>query len=229
MRDINSYKVQKLEVETMKKTIYVFLGLPASGKGTQAKTLADKMNISLVSAGDLIRKIIKSSESDPFISEIKKRYDAGIPQPDEVVVDLFKKFLDEASGSVILDNFPFSKGQAEFLTNYIGENDEHWDKPKIIFIKLDPEVAVRRAITRKICTECGSIYGAISEMICEKCGGSLIVRSDDNEDTMRTRIKQYIPRLNELVEYYKNGNGDLIEIDGDKSVSEITSLIEKRI
>ena len=213
----------------MKKTIYVFLGLPASGKGTQAKILAEKLNIKMVSAGDLIRQIIAEGGDDPFVVEIRKRYDAGIPQPDEVVIDLFRTFLDEAKGSVILDNFPFSVGQAEFLTNYVNNHSDEWNEPKIIFIKVDSEMAIKRAITRKVCMSCGAIYGAIDEMICEKCSGPLVVRSDDNEDTMRNRIKQYVPRLNELVEYYGKDNGEVIEIDGSLSVPEVASRIEKKL
>lgn len=213
-----------------KKTIHVFLGIPASGKGTQAKIIAEEKDLMMVSAGDLIRNIMKVSETDdPFVHEIRKRYDQGIPQPDEVVIDLFKNFLDSAEKSVILDNFPFSKGQAEFLNGYIEKNQSKWNEPKIIIIRLDPEIAVRRAITRKICTVCGAIYGAIDEMICEKCGGALIVRSDDTEDTMRTRIKHYLSRLNELVDYYKEKDGNLIDIDGSKTVPEVTAEILKKI
>lgn len=211
------------------KSIYVFLGLPASGKGTQAKILAESKDMRVVSAGDLIREIMASSTEDPFVLEIKKRYEAGTPQPDEVVVDLFRKFLDESDKSVVLDNFPFSPGQADFLDKYLAENKDKWAGLNIIYIKLDPETAIKRAISRKICTSCGAIYGMTDDMICEKCGGSLMVRSDDNEDTMRNRISHYLPRLNELVDYYNKINQKIIEIDGSKSVSEVTSLIEAKI
>jgi len=211
-----------------KKTIYTFLGLPASGKGTQAKILASSLEIKMVSAGDLIRGIMTNDSRDPFVAEIKKRYDAGIPQPDEVVVDLFAKFLDESNKSVILDNFPFSLGQASFLDRYI-ESHPDWNGPIIVFIKLEPEIAVKRAISRKICSDCGMIYGMTDEMICEKCGGSLLVRSDDNEETMRTRIGHYLPRLNELVEYYNKNKGSLLEINGDKTVAEVSEEIKGKI
>ncbi len=213
-----------------KKIIYVFLGLPASGKGTQAKILADKENLKMVSAGDLIREIIAGSTKDPFVAEIKKRYDAGIPQPDEVVVDLFDKFLTEATTSVILDNFPFSLGQAEFLQSYIQRNHDKWGGLVIVYINLDPKAAIKRAISRKICTSCGMIYGPIEDMVCEKCGGALVVRSDDNEETMRVRISHYLPRLNELVQYYSGGSAaKLVEIDGSKTISEVTAIIDKKI
>ena len=211
-----------------KKTIYTFLGLPASGKGTQAKMLADFLNIKMVSAGDLIRGIMTNDSGDPFVQEIKKRYDAGTPQPDEVVVDLFAKFLNESEDSVILDNFPFSLGQATFLDLYI-KNHAKWRGPVIVFISLDPEIAIKRAISRKICTECGMIYGVTDEMICEKCGGSLVVRSDDNEETMRTRIGHYLPRLNSLVEFYNKKDSLLLKISGDKSVLEVSKEIKQKI
>jgi len=210
------------------KLIFTFLGLPASGKGTQAKILAADKNMRVVSAGDLIREIMASSSDDPFVLAIKKRYDAGIPQPDEVVVDLFSKFLDESQSSVVLDNFPFSTGLADFLNTYI-KNHPIWHGPIIVFISLDPEQAVKRAISRKICSGCGAIYGMTDEMICEKCGGSLLVRADDNEETMRTRISHYYPRLKDLVEYYKANNGALLEINGSKSVPEVTAEINQKI
>ncbi len=212
-----------------KKTIFVFLGIPASGKGTQAKILASEKGLKMVSAGDLIRQIMAGDSNDPFVAEIKKRYEVGTPQPDEVVVDLFNNFLDESKDSVILDNFPFSLGQANFLDNYIENNDE-WQGPVIISIRLNPEIAIKRAISRKICTDCGMIYGVTDEMICEKCGGPLIVRSDDNEETMRKRIDNYIPRLNELVAHYsKSSSGKLIEIDGSQSVPHVTEVVKEKI
>ena len=210
-----------------KKIIYSFLGLPASGKGTQAKALSATQDIEMVSAGDLIRHIMTEG-NDPFVSEIKKHYDAGIPQPDEVVIDLFRQFLDKAEKSVILDNFPFSIGQADFLNEYI-KTHQDWSGPVIIYIHLDAEEAIRRAITRKICSSCAMIYGATDEMICEKCGGSLMVRTDDNEETMRTRINQYLPRLNSLIDYFKKLNSSLLEIDGTKNIPDVTNEINTRI
>jgi adenylate kinase len=212
-----------------KKVIYVFLGLPASGKGTQANILAERENLKTVSSGDLIRGIISANPNDPFVVDIKKRYDAGIPQPDEVVIDLFEKFLSESKDSVILDNFPFSLGQAEFLTNFLKQHQDDWSGLTIVYIDLDPEMAIKRAISRKICTVCGTIFGATDEMICEKCGGALIVRSDDNEETMRVRISHYLPRLNQLVGYYRNSTAKLIEIDGSKTVAEVTAKIEEKL
>jgi adenylate kinase len=210
-------------------TIYVFLGLPASGKGTQAEILAKKENIKIVGAGDLVRETMAGAPVDPFVAEIKKRYDAGIPQPDEVMIDLVKRYLDSLQQSVILDNFPFSLKQADFLENFIKDSKSMWQGPRIIYINLDPEVAIKRAISRKVCTSCGMIYGPTDEMICEKCGGSLVVRSDDNEETMRTRISHYLPRLSELIAYYKEKKADLIEIDGSKSIAEVTDLINKEL
>lgn len=211
------------------RIIYVFLGIPASGKGTQAKIFAQREKLETVSSGDLIRNIISSGGDDPFVVDIKKRYDEGIPQPDEVVIDLFDKFLDQAKGSVVLDNFPFSIGQADFLAQYIKNHADEWSGVTIVYIDLDPEIAIKRAISRKICSSCGTIYGPIEDMVCEKCGGSLIVRSDDNEETMRTRINHYIPRLNDLVRYYEKSDAKFIKIDGSKTIPEVTEIIGQKI
>lgn len=209
------------------KTIYSFIGLPASGKGTQAQLLAEKLGIKIVGMGDLIRETISSGVDDPFVAEIKKRYDEGIPQPDSVAIDLVKQLLENLQDSVIFDNFPMTQGQSEFLDTFI---DSHSDwKFKIIYIKVDPETAIHRVTTRKICSECKTVYGAIDEMICEKCGGALIVRSDDNEDVMRTRIGHYLPKIKEVVDYFAQKDSIVVEIDGTKTVSEVQKEIENRI
>jgi adenylate kinase len=211
------------------KTIYTFFGLPASGKGTQAKILAKEKNISrIVGVGDLIRDIIKGELQDPFTLEVKQRYDTGVPQPDSVAVDLVSRYLNEAKTDVILDNFPFGAGQAEFLEHYISNHPE-WSKLVVIYIKVDAETAVKRSISRKICTGCGAIYGITKEIICEKCGGSLVVRADDNEETMRNRIEHYLPKVKELIEYYSNKNAIVIEVDGEKPVKEVSAEIKSKL
>jgi adenylate kinase len=217
--------------EATNKVIYSFIGLPASGKGTQAHLLAEKHKIRrIVGVGDLVRDIMEEDEnsSDPFVKSIKERYDAGIPQPDDVAIDLVRRYLGNSTTSVIFDNFPFTSAQADFVEEWIESHDD-WDKHVIIYIHVDPEEAVKRAITRKVCTECGAIFGTTDEMICEKCGGSLMVRADDNEDTMRKRIEVYLPHIKEVLEYYRRLGDRIIEVDGNKPVAEVTAEIESKL
>lgn len=215
----------------MKKTIYTFIGLPASGKGTQAEILAKKLGLANpIGIGDLIREVIESSaDNDPFVSEIKKRYNAGTPQPDEVAIDLLTRKIESTDSDIVLDNFPFTEKQATFLDQFIAKNAAKYDGPKVIYIKVDPEIAVKRVTTRKVCSDCGSIFGSTDEMICEKCGGALVVRSDDNVDTVRTRIEHYLPKIAEVIDYYKSTGRDIWEINGENTVAEVSAEINRKL
>lgn len=209
------------------KTIYSFIGLPASGKGTQATVLAKRLGIKVIGVGKLIRETFETQTSDPFVAEIKNRYNKGIPQPDSVAIDLVKKYLTHIDSDVIFDNFPFSLGQSQFITDFITE-DTNW-KIIIIYLELESETVIKRIISRKICVSCGTIYESSDEMICEKCGGSLIVRSDDNEDVARTRIGQYLPKIKEVINYFESKSSKIIRIDGEKSVEEVSVEITKNL
>lgn len=207
--------------------IYSFIGLPASGKGTQARIFAQKHNFDLVGMGDLIRATIEENknENDPFINEIKKRYNAGTPQPDEVAFDLLKKKLsDLTNNGVVFDNYPFTVHQAELLLNFTKESG--WDLPILIYIKLDQKTTIERIAHRKVCPQCNRIFNQKDITVCEDCGVALVSRADDNEETAKRRVEHYIPKINELVHFYE-GIGTIFEIDGEPSISEVTKQIEK--
>lgn len=209
------------------KKIISFIGLPASGKGTQARVFAEMHDFDLIGMGDLIRATLEENKgsTDPFIVEIKKRYDAGVPQPDEVAFDLLKRKLSTlGKDGAVFDNFPFTVKQAELLINFAKEND--WEMPILIHIKLDPETTIERIAHRKICPQCNRIYNKKDVSACEDCGVALISRADDNEDTARTRIEHYVPKINELVNYYGQ-IGTILSIDGEPSIEEVTVQIEK--
>jgi len=211
----------------LKKKIYSFIGLPASGKGTQARVFAESHNLDLIGMGDLIRAAIEENKdtNDPFIVEIKKRYDAGTPQPDEIAFDLLKRKLSTLSkDGAVFDNFPFTVRQAELLLSFVKENN--WDLPVLFYIALDPESTVERIAHRKICPQCNRIFSRKDITVCEDCGVALISRADDNEETAKKRIQHYMPKINELVKYYRE-IGTVIEIDGEPSIEEVTIQIEK--
>lgn len=213
-----------------RRTIYSFIGLPASGKDTQAEIFIKKVGLKpIVSAGDLVRKMIELDPADPFIAEVRKRYDEGIPQPDEIVIDLVKDYLTHTSESTVFANFPFSTPQAKFIFDFVAENSSAFAEPVLVFIKTDPETSVRRAISRKVCSSCDAVYGVTDDMICEKCGGALIVRSDDNEDTVRERVSRYLPKTREVVDFYRTHGGKVYEINGEQSVPAVAKEIEEKL
>lgn len=211
----------------MQKIIYSLLGLPASGKGTQADILSSKFGgVEVIGIGDLIRATIEKDPDDPFVKSIEQRYDKGVPQPDGIVIDLVERYLSVEHDKVIFDNFPFSIEQAKFMIEFANKSGSEL---RLIYIKISPDDAIRRIAQRKICADCGEIADGNDGMICDKCGGSLVVRSDDNEETVKKRIELYTPRIDEVTKFYRENNIQIIEIDGTKSVDEVSKEIDQNI
>lgn len=207
--------------------IISFLGLPASGKGTQAQILADKIGAKVLGIGDLIRDEIETADvSDPFYADMKEKYDSGIPQNDEVVIDIVKKNLAKFGNKIIFDNFPFSQKQADLFFKLC--QDIHARIPFLILVKIDRETALRRILSRKVCTSCETVYIDDGNQICEKCGGALVSRSDDNEETLTKRINEYSPRMEEVLKAFKK-SGKVLEIDGEKTIQEVAENIYKEL
>lgn len=207
--------------------IYCFLGLPGSGKGTQVEMLAKKLNAKVLSIGDEIRHELDGADfSDPFFRKMKENYEHGIPQSDSVVADIIKKRLKGNLHNIIFDNFPFSHEQADLFFKICHELNIN--KPELIIINISSDLAVKRIVYRKVCSDCGHIMIDDGDPICEKCGGSMISRSDDNKDTVLERIKHYSPRIDEVKAYFLH-NGKVIDIDGSGSVEDVAKLIDQAI
>lgn len=210
-----------------KRRVYTLLGLPGSGKGTQAEILAKKINAKNFGMGNLIRKEIENADlSDPFYKEMKERYDQGIPQLDEIAVDIIKKTIEKADGSVLLDNFPFTKEQARLYFEMCKELGI--DDPKVILIKITPESAMKRILQRKVCSSCGKNFIGGEAEICDSCGGSLISRADDKAEVVENRISIYKPKIDDVVAEFKK-RGALIEIDGEQTIPEVEKEIEDKV
>lgn len=207
-----------------KKVIFSFLGLPASGKGTQSETFAKRKDLKLISIGDLIREEIESEEEKHSkIDDIKDRYETGVPQEDDVIFDLIRKKMKKIEKGVVFDNFPFSERQAELLEELI--ETDGWEKPVLIYIDIDPKTAYTRIMNRKICPLCNKVYG-VGETVCPECGQELVQRSDDNEETLANRIELYQPRIEEMLEFFKK-YGVVHDIDGEPSIEEVTREVNK--
>ena len=217
----------KLNEKIEKRVAVCFLGLPASGKGTQADLLAKKINAKNLGMGEMIREEIKLADmNDPFCKSIKDRYEKGTPQPDEVVADIVKKNISKFSQNIILDNFPFSKNQTDLFVQVC--EDLGISNPVLIIIEITKEESLKRILSRKICSNCGKIYIDGGSQICEKCGSALISRSDDNEEILKNRLSEYWPRIEEVKNHFAK-YGKVIVIDGEKSISEVESAINRKL
>lgn len=207
--------------------IYCFLGLPGSGKGTQIEILSKSIDASIISMGDEIRAELEEADmSDPFYQQMQERYDQGIPQPDEVIIDIVKKRMQKLEKNIIFDNFPFSHNQADLFFRLCQELDIN--SPELIVIDITPETSIHRVVFRKVCSECGHVTVNDGDTICEKCGGAMISRSDDNVETVQERIKNYLPRIKEVEKYFGE-KGRVLIIDGSGSIEQVSQLISKAI
>ena len=182
----------------------VLLGAPGAGKGTQAVFLKDRHGLAHISTGDILRQNV--NEKTPLGLEAKKYMDAGQLVPDEVVMNMMKAKLESLGKEkgFMLDGFPRTVKQAEFLET-ITDLDA-----VVMFIVSDDDI-VKRLMNRAVCRSCGAITTWEHDK-CPSCGGELYRRADDNEETIRSRLKVFHEQTEALIEYYKARNL-LLEVD----------------
>jgi adenylate kinase len=209
----------------------ILLGPPGSGKGTQAQKMMERYHIPQISTGDILRGAVK--EQTPLGVEAKGYMDQGKLVPDEVVVGIVRERLkgSDCDGGFILDGFPRTVPQAEALDTTLGEMKREINH--VVSIEVPNEELVRRLTGRRTCRNCGAMYHIIfdfftKEGICDKCGGELYQRDDDQEETIRARLQVYEEQTAPLIAYYQ-GKGLLRAIDGVGEIEEIFRNIVQAI
>lgn len=205
--------------------IIIMLGAPGTGKGTVAGKLQDKLGFTQVSTGDIFRKNIKEG------TELGKLADSYISKgnlvPDDVTIKIIEDRLNEpdVEKGIILDGFPRTVKQAEELDKILASKGKKVDK---VYNLITPEEEIiERIVNRRVCSnqECKTIYNIVLnppkvEGICDKCGSELVTRKDDNEETVRARLKNYFEQTAPLVEYYLN-KGNLVTEVVSKSINRL--------
>ncbi len=191
----------------------VLLGAPGSGKGTQAQIISSKYSIQRISLGDILREEVKKDSS--LGRTVEGYMKKGILVPDNIIQEVMESNLNNPG--FILDGFPRNLNQAKMLERILLNKSFKIDK--VIYLNVSESKIIQRLTGRRICRNCGALYHIVTmrpkkEGICDKCGGELIIRPDDNEDTVRKRWRVFMDKTHALIEYY--GNKDLIlDIDGD--------------
>ncbi|MBE7050001.1 MAG: adenylate kinase [Ruminococcaceae bacterium] len=205
----------------------IMLGAPGAGKGTQAQILSEKFGIPSISTGAIIRGAIKNET--PTGKLAKGYIDKGELVPDQVVIGIIKERLSEpdCKGGFILDGFPRTIPQAEALYAMGIEID------KVVDIEVDDDQIIKRLSGRRECPVCGATYHIENNptkdgKTCDKCHAQLVTRKDDNPETIKSRLDVYHSQTEPLIEFYK-GKGNLLEIDGGKTLSEATEDILKAL
>lgn len=205
----------------------VFLGPPGAGKGTQAKILIEKYGIPQISTGDMLRE--HRAKGTELGKRAQEYMDKGQLVPDEIILDMVKERLaqPDCAKGFILDGFPRTVAQAEALDKILSEMNKKLDFA--LALVVPDELLVERLTGRRTCKNCGMMFHVKYkppkvEGKCDVCGGELYQRPDDNEETVRNRLKVYHESTAPLIDYYKK-KGILKEIDGSKSIEEITAQL----
>ncbi|WP_372909844.1 adenylate kinase [Salinigranum sp.] len=197
----------------------LLLGAPGAGKGTQSKRLADEFDLEHVTTGDALRgnKDMDISHMDTEFDTPRAYMEAGELVPDAVVNEIVKTALQAADGYV-LDGYPRNLDQAEYLSDITALD-------AALFLDVSEEELVDRLTGRRICSECGTNYHVEfsppeEDGVCDECGGELVQRDDDTEDTVRERLRVYRENTEPVVEHYRE-RGELVEIDGEGTPDEV--------
>jgi len=205
----------------------ILLGAPGSGKGTQAKNIAEKVGITHVASGDLFRAA--ATRGDDLGKQAKYYMDKGLLVPDEITIKMILERIDakDCYKGVMLDGFPRTLEQAKALDQALSKKKQKIDR--VFYIKVSTDELVRRLSGRFICRKCQAPYHKVSsppkkEGVCDKCGGELYQRADDTPETVRKRIDVYTKETSPLIDYYKKAK-KLVEIKGEGNIDNITKDI----
>ncbi|HHY71872.1 MAG TPA: adenylate kinase [Bacillus bacterium] len=207
----------------------VLMGLPGAGKGTQAEKIVAKYDIPHISTGDMFRAAIK--DGTELGMKAKSYMDQGALVPDEVTIGIVKDRLgkDDCKKGFLLDGFPRTVPQAEALEVLLTELDRpiHY----VINIGVDTSKLMERLTGRRICKSCGSTYHMVfnpprHEGVCDKCGGELYQRSDDNAETVGNRLEVNIKQTQPLLDFYSE-KGTLRNINGDQDINDVFKEVDQ--
>ena len=201
----------------------VLLGPPASGKGTQAARLREALTLPHVASGDLFRENLKN-ETELGL-QARAYMDHGELVPDDVTIAMVVERLSrpDCAGGALLDGFPRTIAQAEALDQELAARGHKISiVPNIV---VPDEVLVERVSGRRLCRRCGKAYHIHFNPpqqagVCDKDGGELYQRDDDNPETVRQRLKVYWQQTSPLIDYYRN-QGLLVEINGDQTIDAV--------
>ena len=201
----------------------ILLGAPGAGKGTQAEIISEKYNIPTISTGNIIRAALKNGTEMGL--KAKSYIDAGELVPDNVVIGIIKERLSEADckEGYILDGFPRTIPQAVAL------DDMGFVIDAALSIEVADEEIVKRMSGRRVCEKCGASYHTEYkkpevEGVCNLCGGNLVIRKDDEPETVKNRLNVYHEQTEPLKDFYK-GCGKLIIVEGQDKVEDTTRLV----
>lgn len=205
----------------------ILLGAPGAGKGTQAEILSNRLNIPVISTGEMIRNALRQETSLGI--KARQYIDDGLLVPDDVVIGIMQERLSEndCSGGFILDGFPRTVPQADALEKMKINLD------RVLAIEVIEQKIINRISGRRQCSKCGATYHlehkpSKTPDVCDICGGELIIRKDDAPETVKNRLDVYREQTEPLKEYYKS-KGKLVIAFGQEEIKDTTIEVLKAL
>ncbi len=201
----------------------IMLGAPGAGKGTQAKMIAEKFGIPHISTGDIFRANIKNGTE--LGTEAKKYMDQGLLVPDELTVKILLDRVgqEDCAKGYVLDGFPRTIPQAQVLDEALQKLGETIDYA--VNVDVPDDNIVKRMSGRRACLKCGATFHVEhippkKEGVCDSCGGELVLRDDDKQETVQNRLKVYHDQTQPLIDYYTK-KGVLKTVDGTLEMQDV--------
>ena len=206
----------------------ILFGPPGAGKGTQAKLLTQRFKIPHISTGDILRNEVKNNTD--LGKNAKGFMEAGGLVPDSLVTEMVKNRMSQKDlgKGFILDGFPRTQAQAKALDKILKTGID-----RAIYLSTSEKVVVQRLTGRRVCPKCGTNYHITNmppkkDMLCDQCQVELYQRPDDNEATVRNRLKVYLDESESVLNYYKK-QGKLENISGDLDSEEVFKIVSEKV
>ena len=204
----------------------ILLGPPGAGKGTQAARIAEKLQVTSVSSGELLRDNVRNNTE--LGRKAKSFMDRGVLVPDDLVIRMVMGWLDapEQTNGFVLDGFPRTLAQAEALDNELADKS---GIDRVLYINVPEAELIRRLAGRYICRTCQTTFHESFSPparagICDNCGGELYQRDDDKPEVVGKRLEVFFAETEPLVDYYRQA-GNLKEINGEGTIEDVGSAL----
>jgi adenylate kinase len=205
----------------------VLLGAPGAGKGTQADLLTKKLKLAHIASGDLFRQALSKGTELGLLA--KSYMEKGQLVPNEITIKMVLERITapDCLAGIILDGFPRNVEQAKALDAALKAQNKSIDKA--VYIKVSEQELLTRLTGRWICRACQTPYHEVNSPpkvagICDKCGGELYQRADDNTQTIKKRLEVFFGETAPLIDYYSK-SGKLLEVQGEGTMEDISARI----
>ena len=205
---------------------YIIMGVQGSGKGTQAKLLADALDLEHISVGDIFRWNVEHHTK--LGAQVRRIVASGELVGDDLVEKVVRRRLDEHDWNYgfIVDGFPRNQPQARFFL-------ESFDLDAVILLDLPDRLVEQRVLSRRLCSRCGLDFNLISSRpavadVCDVCGGALLARDDDTADALRARLRDYHTKTRPVLELFR-AKEVVLEVDASQPAADVQTEIRTRL